>query len=249
MRAHLAGLKRAGLDLLFPPDMLDAEAAAMPRPQTVGLSAAAWSAVRFVDAPVCEPCGAPFPHALGPGALCLACTARRPVYARARAACLYDEHSRDLILKLKHADRTDLAPLFAGWLARAAGPLLREAQAVVPVPLHRGRLLGRRYNQAAEVARPLARRFALPYWPGALVRARDTGGQAGRSGAGRRRAVQGAFKTPEPWRSRVAGRRILLVDDVLTTGATAESCARALLSAGAAAVDVAVIAKTPERAA
>ena len=177
---------------------------------------------------------------MGEGALCAVCEARRRPFARARAACLYDDHSRELILQLKHADRTDLAPLFARWLARAAAPLLEEAQAIVPVPLHRWRLLRRRYNQAAEIARPLSALSGVPYVAAALIRRRDTATQAGRSGAGRRRNVAAAFYVPGRNRGKIEGKTVLLVDDVLTTGATAEGCARALLRAGAASVSVAM---------
>jgi ComF family protein len=183
---------------------------------------------------------------MGPGVRCAACEARPRAFARARAACLYDEHSRDLILQFKHADRVDLARLFSLWLSRAAGDLIDEADAVVPVPMHPLRLIRRRYNQAAEMARPLASRAGRPYWPGALVRRRAGESQAGKSGAGRKRNVAGAFACPDRWAAKLQGKRILLVDDVLTTGATAEACARALLKAGASAVDLAVIARVRE---
>ena len=163
---------------------------------------------------------------------------------RARAACLYDENSRDLILQLKHADRPELGALFARWITRCAGDLIEGCDAVAPVPLHRTRLFARRYNQAAEIARPLARMTRLRYLPDALCRPRDTGSQAGKSASGRKRNVAGAFEVPQP--AKVAGKRILLIDDVLTTGATAQGCARALLAAGASAVDLAVVARVKE---
>jgi ComF family protein len=172
--------------------------------------------------------------------------AKPRAFAAARAACLYDEASREPILQLKHADRPDLAPLFALWIGRAARDLVAEADAVAPVPLHPLRLLKRRYNQAAEIARPLARREGLGYLPDALVRRHATETQAGKSGSGRRRNVQGAFEVPARKRAQVEGRRILLIDDVMTTGATAEGCARALKRAGAARVDVAVVARVKE---
>jgi ComF family protein len=240
----LRGMVRGGLDLLLPPDALDGG----PRPLSRGLSAAAWNRIEFLEDPVCDGCGVPYPYFQGEGVLCPACTARRRAFDRARAACLYDEHSRDLILQLKHADRIDHAGLFACWLSRAAADLIEDADLIVPVPLHPARLFSRRYNQCAEIARPLARMAGRTYAPDILVRRRATAGQGGKSARGRRLNVQGAFEVPPRRRARVAGRRVLVVDDVLTTGATAEACARALKSAGAAGVDLAVIARVREAA-
>ncbi len=206
-----------------------------------GFSADAWGRIRFLDGPVCDGCGVPFEF--DPGDRCAACLARPRAFDAARAACLYDETSRDPILKLKHADRLDLAPMLARWISRAARELIEEADAIAPVPLHRFRLLHRRYNQAAEIARPLAAMTGTPYLPDALVRRRDTATQAGKSGSGRKRNVAAAFEVPASRRKQVDGLRILLIDDVLTTGATAEGCARALKAAGAARVDLAVVAR------
>lgn len=228
------------LDLILPPTALDGSPAL-----SGGLSAEAWARIRFVEEPVCDGCGMPAEYET-PGR-CPACEARPHVFGRARAACLYDEHSREPILQLKHADRTDLAPLFARWLSRAGAQLIAEADAVVPVPLHRWRLLSRRYNQAAEVARRLASNSGLVYLPDALVRPRATATQGGRSASGRRRNVAGAFTVPAGRERLIEGRRILLIDDVLTTGATADACARALKNAGAAEVSLAVIARVKQR--
>ncbi len=236
----LRPLVSAGLDLVFPPRLLDEDAGA----QTTGLSAAGWGRASFLEEPVCDGCGTPFEYDIG--ARCAACLAKPRAFSRARAACLYDEVSRDLILKFKHADRTDLAPLFTAWIGRAAAPLLAEADAIAPVPLHRARLFRRKYNQAAEIARPLARAHRLEYLPDALIRARASESQGGKSASGRRRNVAGAFAVRSP--SRVAGKRILLIDDVMTTGATGEACARALLQGGASQVDLAVIARVKEAA-
>lgn len=232
------------LDLVLPPRPWDGAGAA----QSPGLSSEAWGLIRFLEAPVCDGCGAPFEHA-ELAARCPDCLSSRRLVSRVRAACLYDEYSRDLILKLKHADRTELADLFAAWIGRAAAELLEDANAIAPVPLHPWRLFRRRYNQAAEIARPLARRASKPYLPDALVRVRGAESQAGKSASARRRNVAAAFRVPRDKRGLVEGKRVLLIDDVLTTGATAEACARALLRAGAAAVDAAVIARVRERAA
>jgi len=233
---------RSALDLLFPPQSLDGAPC-----QGGGFSAEAWSRIRFIDGPVCDGCGAPFDFDQGEGARCAGCMARPRAFDAARAACLYDEVSRDPILKLKHGDRLDIAPLLARWVSRAARELIAEADALAPVPLHRSRLFRRRHNQAAEIARPLARLTGTPYLPDALVRRRATESQAGKSGSGRRRNVAAAFEVPAARVRQVEGKRILLVDDVMTTGATAEGCARALRKAGAARVDVAVVARVQER--
>jgi ComF family protein len=245
------------VDLVLPPLALDDQQSAgtqslrRERPQTPGLSARAWERIAFIDGPLCDGCGAPYPYDVGVGVLCPACSTRVRLISRTRAACLYDDHSRDLILKLKHADRTDLAPLFARWLSRAAAELLEHADLICPVPLHRRRLLARRYNQAAEIARPLAvyaRKLGAGavYAPDLLVRSRATPTQGGKSGRGRRENVRNAFAVSKGGAAKVAGKRVLLVDDVLTTGATADACARALLRAGAAAVDLAVVARVRE---
>jgi len=235
-------LWRGTLDLLFPPQSIDKG----PAPLAGGFTAETWSRIHFLDGPVCDGCGAPFEFHQGDGARCAACMARPRAFDAARAACVYDECSRDPILKLKHADRLDLAPLFARWLSRAARELLDEADAIAPVPLHPLRLMARRHNQAAEIARPLARLAKVRYLPDALVRRRATDSQAGKSGSGRRRNVAGAFEVAASRARQVAGRRVLVIDDVMTTGATLEGCARALKAAGAARVDVAVVARVKE---
>lgn len=235
----MRALGRGVLNLLLPPASLDGEAAL-----TGGLAATAFSKVTFLDEPVCDGCG--LAQAYAADTRCPACQAKPKAFQRARAACVYDEHSRELILKLKHADRTDLSGLFARWLSRASADLLAEADAVVPVPIHRARLLRRRYNQAAEIARPLARLAGLAYLPDALVRKRDTASQGGKSASGRRRNVAAAFTVPAGKRHLVEGKTIVLVDDVLTTGATAEGCARALMAAGAQSVSLSVVARVTE---
>lgn len=210
-----------------------------------GLTPDAWSRIRFLEAPVCDGCGAAFEYDGGAfaEARCAACIAQPYAFERARAACLYDEASRGLILRYKHGDQQQFAPLFARWIGRAAAELIETADAVAPVPLHPFRLLSRRFNQAAEIARPLARSAGRDYLPDALIRSAHTASQGGKSRRGRRVNVKKAFAVTEAGRRRVRGRRILLIDDVLTTGATGEACARALIEAGARAVDLAVIAR------
>ncbi|WP_374275358.1 ComF family protein [Brevundimonas sp.] len=238
-RAREAG--RGLADAVFPPVSWDDASPSAG----AGLTVDSWSRVTFLEDPVCDGCGAGFEHDGGAFASdrCLACQAKPYRFARCRAACVYDEHSRDLILKFKHGDDQVFALQFAQWLRRSAADLLAEADAVAPVPLHRLRLLGRRFNQAAEIARPLARSGGLEYLPDVLIRPRATDSQGGKSLRGRRENVRTAFAVSDTGRRRIKGRRILLIDDVLTTGATAEACAKALLDAGARAVDLAVVAR------
>lgn len=237
----LIDVGRGLADLILPPvahDSREATAAA-------GLSTDAWSRVSFLEVPVCDGCGAAFEFDGGDFASdrCAACLSHPYVFQRARAACVYDEASRGLILKFKHGDQQQFAGLFARWIGRAASDLIVDADAVAPVPLHPMRLLSRRFNQAAEIARPLAKQAGLDYLPDALIRAQPTDTQGGKSMRGRRLNVARAFAVTEAGRRRIKGRRALLVDDVLTTGATGEACARALMEAGARAVDLAVIAR------
>lgn len=232
-------LKTGLLDLLFPPLCISCRE---PLGAGHGFCADCWSRIVFLDGPMCDCCGLPFGVDPGEATRCAACLTRPPAYDRARAILVYDEGSRDPILALKHADRLELVPGFAHWLERAGRVLLAETDLIVPVPLHRFRLWRRRYNQAAELARALARRTSKMVAVGALKRTRPTESQGKAASArGRRRNVLGAFQVAEP--DRIAGRNILIVDDVLTTGATAEACARALKRAGAARVHILALAR------
>ncbi len=229
-----------GLDALLPPvcpitgDPVEAPGR---------LSAAGWAALRFIDDPACAQCGVPFAIDYGPGALCGACLAKPPAFDRARAAIVYDEASHRLVIAFKHADRTEFAPMFGAWLARAAGDLAGPGAVLSPVPLHWRRLAGRRYNQAALLAKEAARALTLPFNPFLLARIRPTPPQKQLSAAERRRNVAAAFAVRPKAMARVPGGHFILVDDVLTTGATLSACARTLKRAGAARVEALVLAR------
>ena len=228
------------LDWLLPPQCL---ACGAPTAAPGALCAECWREADFITAPMCRCCGLPFELAMPGGAVCGACLRDQPAFDRARAVMVYDELSRRMILGLKYADRTDMAPAFAEWLGRAGSDLIADADWIAPVPLHWTRLFRRRFNQSAELARKLARDNARAYTPDLLVRRRNTPSQAGLGGKGRRRNVRAAFAVKEAWRARIEGKGVLLIDDVMTTGATVSACARALKRAGAGAVDVLTLAR------
>jgi ComF family protein len=235
---------RAVLDAVLPPLCLGCN-------EIVGapgsLCVRCWQGFSFISAPHCACCGTPFAEDLGPDALCAGCLVRRPRYHRARAALVYDDQSRRIVLPFKHGDRTDIALACGGWMARAGADLLGYADLVAPVPLHWRRLFMRRYNQAQLLARIVVRTAAcgrdLQLVPDLLRRQRWTGSQAGRKAQERRRNVREAFDVHPRWRPMVSGKSVLLVDDVLTTGATVEACARALQRAGVQRVDVLTLAR------
>ena len=202
-----------------------------------------WRGIDFVTPPFCACCGLPFAYDSGPDALCGACAAERPLFGRARSVMVYNDASRDLILAFKHADRTDAAPAYGGWLARAGEALLADADLIVPVPLHRRRLLARRYNQAALLAQALGRVAGKRVLVDALVRTRPTPSQGRMNRAQRARNVRAAFAVRRSRKAALAGKRIVLVDDVMTTGATLSACVRALLDGGASNVDALTLAR------
>jgi ComF family protein len=236
----LRGLPRLALNAVLPPRCLACGALVE---ETGALCAPCWSAVEFLAPPFCACCGLPFEFDLGPEALCGACAGAPPPFARARAVMRYTEASRRLVLGFKHGDRTEGAPAFGGWLARAGAELIAEADLIAPVPLHRWRLLARRYNQAALLAHALGRASGLPVVSDLLLRRRFTPSQARMSPDARRRNVAGAFAVKPARAARLAGARVLLIDDVMTTGATVSACARTLRRGRAAAVSVLVLAR------
>ncbi|MGH6886399.1 MAG: ComF family protein [Geminicoccales bacterium] len=250
--------RRAGrllLDALLPPLCLACRAAVGAPGSLCG---DCWSGLDFLGAPLCHACGYPLPYDPNPNdsapndpgpndprceTLCAACAAERPPYGRARAALAYDDASRGLILAFKHGDRLEAAPLFARWLALAGAGLLERCDLVVPVPLHWTRLFSRRYNQSALLAGALSQTSGKPLVARLLLRRRATPSQGRLSRAQRQRNVAGAFALAPDAKRKIAGRRLLLIDDVVTTGATAAACARVLKRGGAAEVDLLALAR------
>ncbi|GBQ91872.1 competence protein F [Gluconacetobacter johannae DSM 13595] len=240
-------LRRVGsalLDTLLPPDCPschgDVDRAGHFCP-------ACFRQLTFIADPCCTRCGQPFVSASfgGTRMICAPCEEAPPPWRAGRAALVYDDWSRCLVLGLKYGDRTELAPILATHMGRIGQSLLARADIVVPVPLHRGRLFRRRYNQAALLAWALARQAGIAVGPDLLVRVRSTAPLARLGRAARRDVLRGAIAIRPRRRDAIANRHVVLVDDVMTTGATLGECTRVLLAAGAASVDVLVAARAP----
>lgn len=234
---HVAGTSS---NLLFPPvcagcDRHVSEPGALCGP--------CWQKVRFIERPFCDVMGTPFTQELGPGFLSAEAIANPPPFARARSAVVYSGIAREAVQALKFADRTDAARWMAKWMVRAGADIVADADIVVPVPLHWTRFLSRRFNQSAELARAIGRETGIAFEPGAVRRVRATRQQVGLLANQRTENVRAAFHVREEAEILVAGRRVLLVDDVYTTGATVFAVTRALKRAGAAAVDVLTFAR------
>jgi ComF family protein len=217
-------------DLIWPPRSLLSDAF-VDRPGVI--EPELWAELSFLSGPACFQCGFPLPEEVGQAGVCGACAGRKPAYDRARAALAYDDHARRLILDLKRGGRRDGLPVFARWMSQAGADLIARADFIAPAPMHWTRLAVRSFNQAAWLAQALAQSTGKPWRPEALRRVKRRKSQAGLSALERRRNVGGAIKAS----GRLEGKTVLVVDDVFTTGATLEACARALKKVGAAEVD------------
>lgn len=203
-----------------------------------------WAQVAFIADPACAACDRPFEYFTQEHALCAACVKERPLPGVLKSALVYDEISRPLLMRFKHGDGTSLAPMLAKWMALRGADLLKDADLIIPVPLHWTRLLARRYNQAALLCREIDFLTHVPWDPHILKRVKRTPSQGHLSKVQRLSNVAAAFQVPEHLRPKVKDKRIVLIDDVMTTGATLGACAKALIAAGARQVDGLVLART-----
>lgn len=242
-RRFAAGMRAAlgfALDAALPPLC---PACREPVADQGGLCGNCWSRLSFIARPYCERLGIPFVYDPGPGILSMEAIADPPTYNRARAAVRYDDVARTLVQAFKYGDRIDLAPRMGRWMAQAGAEILKEADMLVPVPLHWRRQWARRFNQSAALCQTISATSGVAVAHDILKRVRATRQQVGLNQAERDANVQGAFAVSPEGRAAVRGKRLVLVDDVLTSGATVDNCARVLLRAGALSVDVLVFAR------
>ncbi|MGB3875199.1 MAG: ComF family protein [Shinella zoogloeoides] len=233
-------LAGAALDIVYPPAcagcgvLLGSKASLCPH---------CWSKLALIERPYCDVLGTPFSHDLGPGILSADAIANPPPFDRLRSVALYDDLARILVQSLKYRDRTDLAPMMAGWMLRAGDGSVQAADVILPVPLHRSRLIWRKFNQAAELARAIGRLAGKPVLVDALRRTKRTRRQVGLGPRAREENVRGAFAITTAGRETLFGRRVVLVDDVYTTGATVAAVTRSLKRAGVSDVTVLTFAR------
>jgi ComF family protein len=239
-------LGRVLLHTVFPPQCLTCDARVTT---DFGLCGDCWRDTPFIIGQTCTKCGTPLPgDDAAEEVLCDDClTIARP-WGQGRAALLYKDNARQLVLALKHGDRIDLARPAAQWMARAVQPIVVPGMLVAPVPLHWMRLVKRRYNQAALLSAGVARLAGLDHCPDLLQRRRSTGSQDDRSRDGRFANMAGALTAHPRRAAMIEGRHILLVDDVMTSGATLASAAEACIAAGAIEISVLVMARVAKDA-
>ncbi|MCE0742420.1 ComF family protein [Acetobacter sicerae] len=234
---------RFALDLVLPPTC---SSCGEEVDQPHSLCPACFVRMHPIGEPRCDQCGVPLPASthLGRDARCVSCELHPPPWSKARAAYVYDEGSRDLILSLKYADRTQNAIILAKQMNRAGRDILERADWLIPVPVHWRRLLERKYNQAALLARAVSRLSSVPVLVDALQRPRATSRLASFSAEERAKEMQDAIRVRSRSAETIRGKHVVLVDDILTTGSTASACTHALLSAGAESVCLLAAART-----
>ena len=237
---------QAALHLIYPPQCLTCDALVTT---DFGLCGPCWRQTPFITGLVCDLCGVPLPGTEDETPVhCDDCLLIARPWSQGRAAMLYRDNARQMVLAFKHGDRLDLARPAAGWLLKAAQPMLKPAMLVAPIPLHWLRLIKRRYNQSAVLSKALAGLAGLDHCPDLLIRRRFTGTQDGRDRDGRFANMADALTIHPRRRLRAEKRHILLIDDVMTSGATLAAAAEACVAAGAIGVSVLTLARVAKDA-
>jgi len=237
------------IDTILPPrcivtgDLVDQQGMISPK---------AWGELNFIADPQCHRCGFPFDFDDGEakeGNICAGCHKKPPVFNHARSALVYDDMSRNVILGFKHGDQTHAVLSFMPWLLRAGEEILAQSDYLVPVPLHRWRMLRRRYNQAGVISQYLSKDTGIPVFLDLVERNKATVTQGHLRTNERQKNVRGAFTVPEKYKAQIKNKHICLIDDVFTTGATVNECTKILLKSGAASVNVLTLARVvkPQR--
>ncbi len=244
-RKQVLSYMSKGLDFVLPPRCVVSGELVMKQGE---LSPAIWRHLDFISDPFCKCCGAPFEYEMqGEDALatlhCISCFENKPPFTSARSALKYNDDSRNMILGFKHADKIHMVKAFTPWLRRAGQQMLGQADFIVPVPLHRLRLISRRYNQSAILANDLANNTGVESVPNALIRVRATPTQGDLNTKERAKNVSRAFALNPVVKVKIQGKTIVLIDDVYTTGATVKECTKTLLKAGAGKVHVLTLAR------
>jgi len=240
----IGNLARNIVDLILPPQCISCRSVI---DSAGNICAGCWKQLNFISEPLCEACGYPFPYEAPGIKFCAACARKAPPFDRARAALCYDEQSKRLVTGLKFSDKTHQAPTFSKLMAVSGNALITESDCIIPVPLHRIRLFMRRYNQAALLALGLAKLSDKPVIYDLLVRKINTPPQMSLNRNQRLKNVKSAFGINDKYKEKVKGKSVLLIDDVMTTGATIESCAKILKKSGAWRVNVLTLARVVEK--
>lgn len=243
MARLLARFGRGALSIVYPPQCIACTGATG---EAHALCATCWAGIPFISEPVCARLGTPFAHDFGPSMLSPAAIADPPRFDSGRAVALHEGVAKAMVARLKYGERLDLARAMGRMMVQAGGPLLASAELLIPVPMHRGRLWQRRYNQAALLANEIGARTGKPVPCDVLLRVKRTPPQVGLSRNERRSNLAGAFRIAPDKRGMVEGRHCLVIDDVRTTGSTLNACAHILRQAGAARINVLTFTLVPD---
>ena len=235
MLTAIKPVTRRILNNIFPPQCISCYT---PTGETAALCSACWDSISFIGSPLCDRCGTPFEIDTPDNTICAGCSYRKPQFDRSRSVFKYDDHSRQIITNFKYRDNTYTSDAFARWMMRSGVDILKNSDILAPVPLHRLKLIKRRYNQSALLVNSIAKMTYIEKHNNLLLRVKNTPPQAGLTYKQRFGNMSGAFKLNSKYKNIIKGKRICLVDDVLTTGATIEACAKILKKSGAAKVHV-----------